>query len=97
MSDVLGERRLPDLRGYRTNRTGRLGAPMDAEESDRSAFVFDLCWACNGTGFCRQCGGDGRYIPRGLHVVFNCTGCDGSGACRICGGTGHLRPEADRG
>ncbi len=68
---------------------------MDAEESDRREFVFDLCWACDGTGFCSRCKGNGRYLSGATNILVECSICSGSGACRICSGTGHWRPEAD--
>ena len=97
MSDMLGNRRLPDLRGHRPNGTGRLGAPMDAEESDRGEFVFDRCRACDGTGYCSRCKGDGRYLSGATNILVECSICGGSGACPICYGTGRLYAEAEDG
>ncbi len=68
---------------------------MDIADSSRGKDDPDICVSCNGTGFCAQCGGDGRYVPIGSHVFRTCSDCAGSGVCPACDGTGRVLPEAE--
>ena len=49
-----------------------------------------LCEACNSTGMCDACGGNGHYFVRG-RGMFACTVCIGDGACVRCKGTGQVQ------
>ncbi len=68
---------------------------MNAADPPRHHHDPDLCFACNGTGFCAQCGGDGRFMLRSMHMIFDCARCAGSGVCPECDGTGRVLPEAE--
>ena len=70
-------------------------ATTDAADPPRSKYEPDLCLACSGAGFCVRCGGDGRFIPRGLAAIYDCPRCDGSGACVECGGSGCVEADDD--
>ncbi len=59
---------------------------------------YDPCEACDGTGFCSVCSGNGRYVPWGLDELVECEACAGSGECPECDGTGRVeRNEGGRG
>ena len=75
--------------------TNRNNAGAGSGSSDSSStvrthekFVPD-CDACNGTGKCSKCGGDGYVYSSASHKKDrNCPKCNTTGKCTSCGGSG---------
>jgi len=60
--------------------------PCEACES--IGFIERDCRACEGSGDCEKCGGDGQRDTDFLDRTIHCTTCRGSGKCTECGGDG---------
>ncbi len=66
---------------------------MTAHDPPGSGSRLQPCDACNGTGFCVRCSGNGRYQIRGQDVWVDCDDCAGSGECAECDGMGHITDD----
>lgn len=61
----------------------------DDEEDEEEEGEWRDCYACNGTGTCYTCDGDGKgALIYGTDEYRDCKTCDGSGVCPTCDGSG---------
>lgn len=60
------------------------------EACDSTGFSERDCPACEGSGKCAKCGGDGQRDTDFLDHTIQCTTCRGSGKCTKCGGDGKI-------
>ena len=66
---------------------------MTSHDADNQWQWPQPCDACNGTGFCARCSGNGRYKVRGQDVWVDCDDCAGSGECPECNGTDRVSQD----
>ena len=91
---------IPEVRTlYEAKKNGCNSSSVPAGSSDISIRDSELardtpdkldftCRSCNGTGNCRNCGGDGLYYNVYTYKTVKCGICHGTGNCQTCYGTG---------
>lgn len=63
----------------------------EEEEEEEEEGEWRDCYACNGTGICYNCHGDGKGAAiYGRDEYEDCETCDGDGQCPTCDGTGQV-------
>ena len=70
---------------------------VDSDDDDDDAtameYYYLTCEACDGTGLCGTCGGDGWYTNSYNGHQLECSSCKSTdGACSVCDGTGVWGP-----